>query len=263
MVPEFRWPMTPLTLASTSLLATAVPCFGSAASSSASSSNLAFLPPMVTPLALRSSIAMRAPFSLSLPRWAMPPLVGPTWPILTTMSCADTEPAKIAAAAAAIRFSLNLHANTSGIGKNRIGVATPEARDDNAIAGPARIGTFIDNASGRRATSAVLAPAELARDRARDDVAHRRGELLSASRTSASVARARIGASASRRRTSSISSTWRCRSASTRWVSCTSGAGALPVLAGSARCRTGRRGARRGCRGGGRGRCRRGRGRAA
>ena len=25
----------------------------------------------------------------------MPPLVGATWPILTTMSCADTEPAKI------------------------------------------------------------------------------------------------------------------------------------------------------------------------
>ena len=30
VVPEFRWPMTPLTLASTSFCATAVPCFGSA-----------------------------------------------------------------------------------------------------------------------------------------------------------------------------------------------------------------------------------------
>jgi hypothetical protein len=30
-------------------------------------------------------MAMRAPFSLSLPRWAMAPLVGPTWPILTTL----------------------------------------------------------------------------------------------------------------------------------------------------------------------------------
>ena len=78
MVPEFRWPITPLTLASTSFWATAVPCFGSPASSSASSSNLAFLPPIVTPLAFSSSIAMRAPFSLSLPRCAMPPLVGPT-----------------------------------------------------------------------------------------------------------------------------------------------------------------------------------------
>ena len=67
---------------------------------------MAFLPPIVTPLALSSSIAMRAPFSLSLPRWAMPPLVGATWPILTTMSCAETVPAKIAAAAAAIRFNL-------------------------------------------------------------------------------------------------------------------------------------------------------------
>jgi hypothetical protein len=64
-VPEFRWPTTPLTFWSTSFWAAAAPCFGSAASSSAISSNLAFLPPMVTPLALRSSMARRAPFSLS------------------------------------------------------------------------------------------------------------------------------------------------------------------------------------------------------
>jgi hypothetical protein len=36
-------------------------------SSSASNSNLVLLPPMLTPLALSSSIAMRAPFSQSLP----------------------------------------------------------------------------------------------------------------------------------------------------------------------------------------------------
>ena len=85
VVPEFRWPTTPLTLLSTSFCATAVPCFGSAASSSASSSNLAFLSPIFTPLAFRSSMAILAPSSLSLPRWAMAPLVGPTWPILTTI----------------------------------------------------------------------------------------------------------------------------------------------------------------------------------
>ena len=34
---------------------------------------------MVMPLALSASMAMRAPFSLSLPRWAICPLVGPTW----------------------------------------------------------------------------------------------------------------------------------------------------------------------------------------
>ncbi len=46
VVPEFRWPMTPLTLASTSFCATMAPCFGSAASSSASSSNLTLAPPI-------------------------------------------------------------------------------------------------------------------------------------------------------------------------------------------------------------------------
>ncbi len=60
--------MTPLTLLSTSFCAAAVPCFGSPASSSASNSNVAFLPPIITPLAFSSSMAMRAPFSLSLPR---------------------------------------------------------------------------------------------------------------------------------------------------------------------------------------------------
>ena len=67
VVPEFRWPTTPLTLASHSFWAAAVPCFGSAASSSAWISNLTFLPPMVTFWAFRSSMAMRTPFSLSLP----------------------------------------------------------------------------------------------------------------------------------------------------------------------------------------------------
>ena len=43
-VPEFRWPTTPATLASTSFCATVVPTFGSAWSSSATSTNVAGLP---------------------------------------------------------------------------------------------------------------------------------------------------------------------------------------------------------------------------
>src|SRR6266571_1882841 len=42
---------------------------------------------MTTPFAFNSSTAMRAPFSLSLPRWAIAPEVAATWPILIT-SCA-------------------------------------------------------------------------------------------------------------------------------------------------------------------------------
>src|SRR5581483_9518894 len=44
--------------------------------------NLASLPPIFSLAAFASSIARRAPFSLSLPRWAMPPVSGATWPIL-------------------------------------------------------------------------------------------------------------------------------------------------------------------------------------
>jgi hypothetical protein len=43
VVPEFRWPTTPATLASHSFWAAAVPCFGSAASSSAWISKLDLL----------------------------------------------------------------------------------------------------------------------------------------------------------------------------------------------------------------------------
>src|ERR1017187_3688130 len=83
--PEFRWPTTPATLASTSFCATVVPTFGSAWSSSATSSSLTVLPSSLRPVALASSTARRAPFSLSLPRWAIPPVSGPTWPSLTTI----------------------------------------------------------------------------------------------------------------------------------------------------------------------------------
>src|SRR5438105_10163412 len=85
-VPEFRCPTTPETLASTSFCATVVPTLGSAWSSSATSVNLTSLPPILMPAALASSTARRAPFSLSLPRCAIPPVSGPTWPILTSLA---------------------------------------------------------------------------------------------------------------------------------------------------------------------------------
>ena len=84
-VPEFRWPTTPATFASTSFCATVVPTFGSAWSSSATSSNFASLPSIWIFAAFASSIASRAPFSLSLPRCAMRPVSGPAWPILIVM----------------------------------------------------------------------------------------------------------------------------------------------------------------------------------
>src|SRR3989304_3467940 len=84
-VPELRCPTTPATLASTSFCATVVPTFGSAWSSSATSTNFASLPSILIFAALASSIARRAPFSLSLPRCAMPPVSGPTWPVLISM----------------------------------------------------------------------------------------------------------------------------------------------------------------------------------
>src|SRR5690606_2174444 len=68
-----------------SFWAAAVPCLGSAASSSESSSKRTSLPPILSFLALSSSIARRAPFSLSLPRWAIAPVSGATCPILTTV----------------------------------------------------------------------------------------------------------------------------------------------------------------------------------
>src|SRR5215208_3365698 len=102
-VPEFRWPTTPTTLASTSFCATVVPTFGSAWSSSATRVNFTSLPSILVLAAFASSIAKRAPFSLSLPRCAMPPVRGPTWPIFTSLPPPPPwpQPAKTKAAASA------------------------------------------------------------------------------------------------------------------------------------------------------------------
>src|SRR3990172_1303356 len=93
VVPELRCPMTPFTLASTSFCATMVAVLASAWSSSLSNSKRTFLPPMLTPLALASSIAMRVPFSLSLPMCACGPVRGEDAPIFTTSSAAASESA--------------------------------------------------------------------------------------------------------------------------------------------------------------------------
>src|SRR5499426_524036 len=85
VVPEFKWPTTPATFASTSFCATVVPTFGSAWSSSATSTNFASLPSIVIFVVFASSIASRAPFSLSLPRCAMLPVSGATWLIMIVM----------------------------------------------------------------------------------------------------------------------------------------------------------------------------------
>ena len=77
-VPELRWPTTPATFASTSFCATVVPTFGSAWSSSAASTKVTSLPSILIFAAFACSMASRAPFSLSLPRWAMPPVSGAT-----------------------------------------------------------------------------------------------------------------------------------------------------------------------------------------
>src|SRR4051794_18729755 len=52
------------------------------------------------PAAFASSTARRAPFSLSLPRCAMPPVSGATWPILTSVppACAAGVAAPLSAA---------------------------------------------------------------------------------------------------------------------------------------------------------------------
>ena len=78
LAPEFRCPTTPLAPSSTSFWATTVAVLGSAWSSSTWSANWTGLPPRVGLVALMASTASRAPFSMSLPRWAWGPVRGAT-----------------------------------------------------------------------------------------------------------------------------------------------------------------------------------------
>ena len=101
VVPEFRWPITPTTFASTSFCAAAVPCLGSAPSSSEISVKVTFFPSILISALFKSATASLAPASLSFPRWAMEPVSGPTWPILTVESL-GAQPATATAIAAAL-----------------------------------------------------------------------------------------------------------------------------------------------------------------
>src|SRR3990172_7224854 len=85
VTPELIWPTTLFTFASTSFWAPVVPCLGSALLSSLSRTNFASLPSILSFASLASSIASCAPFSLSFPRCAMPPVSGPAWPILISI----------------------------------------------------------------------------------------------------------------------------------------------------------------------------------
>ena len=77
--------MTAATFASTSFCATVVPVFGSAWSSSLTILKVTGLPPMTSFSALALSMARATPFSSSLPRWAMEPVSGPAWAMVTVM----------------------------------------------------------------------------------------------------------------------------------------------------------------------------------
>src|SRR5687767_2121115 len=79
VTPEFKWPTTAATLASTSFCATVVPTFGSAWSSSLIILKVMGLPSMVIFFALASATARATPFSSSFPRWAIEPVRGPAW----------------------------------------------------------------------------------------------------------------------------------------------------------------------------------------
>src|SRR5687768_16880048 len=83
VTPELRWPMTAATLASTSFCATVVPTFGSAWSSSLIILKVTGLPSMVIFFAFASATARATPFSSSLPRWAIEPVSGPAWAMVT------------------------------------------------------------------------------------------------------------------------------------------------------------------------------------
>src|SRR5438105_2063120 len=133
VTPELRCPTMPFTLASTNFCATVVPTLGSAWSSSATSANFTVFPSILIPAPFASSTARRAPFSLSLPKWAIPPVSGPTWPIFTSsaLGCAAACGAAVpdcalaggfccpqaasASAATRVRASLEFFMASSGV----------------------------------------------------------------------------------------------------------------------------------------------------
>ena len=99
VTPEFRWPITAATLASTSFCATVVPTFGSAWSSSLVILKVTGLPSMVSFLSFAWEMASATPFSSSLPRCAIDPVRGPAWAMVTV------RPAGAAGVAGAATFA--------------------------------------------------------------------------------------------------------------------------------------------------------------
>src|SRR6185295_15320340 len=93
--PEQKWPATNTTLSDTILLATAVACLGSQASSPTSNSSFW---PLTPPAALISSTAMVAPRLSCSPNAAYWPVIGPADP---TLICANAGVAIRATAATA------------------------------------------------------------------------------------------------------------------------------------------------------------------
>src|SRR5262245_27766040 len=93
--PEQKWPATNTTLSDTILLATAVACLGSQASSPTTSSSFW---PFTPPAALISCTAISAPRFSCSPNAAFEPVIGPAEPILI---CANAGVAMSATAATA------------------------------------------------------------------------------------------------------------------------------------------------------------------
>src|SRR6185503_13630010 len=93
--PEQKCPATNATLSETILLATAVACLGSQASSPMISSSFW---PLTPPAALMSSTAIWAPRRSCSPKAALAPVIGPAEPILI---CANAGVAIMAIAATA------------------------------------------------------------------------------------------------------------------------------------------------------------------
>ena len=101
VVPDCRWPTTAATFLSHRRRARATAWPGSPPSSPASSFQCSLRPPISRPLALRSSRAMRTPFSSSLPRLAMGPDTGPAWAMRTTRGASAAPGAAAVPGAAA------------------------------------------------------------------------------------------------------------------------------------------------------------------
>src|SRR5215468_1742283 len=93
--PEQKCPATNTTLSVTILLATAVACLGSQASSPTTSSSFW---PLTPPAALMSATAISAPRFICSPNTASGPVIGPAAPILICANAGTAAKATVATA---------------------------------------------------------------------------------------------------------------------------------------------------------------------